>query len=340
MAHIKIFFFLLSLMIGIGAIVYTILVKRAFERPFLKPFLLFLVFNNIINLMNLTSEYGCANLLGFCHAYLYKAFPLILGPVARLAQFGILFALVGMIWGLRERPLPKGVKIGFVSATVLLSLSYTLFGVLYPRGFPVRWLFRGQRVVFMLGVYLSLGLLFFLFVSARKSGKTPSSHAVQAFAVFYLAAYMVFLLSYRLPLDVQFVPNVVTLLAFNVYPFFWFKRWFFPSLSEEEGREPDALALDRLCRDAGLTPRECELANLILKGQSNAEIAKALFLSPHTVKNHITNLFYKAGVKNRMQLLQRFRSARARLGRDFALAGGLKGRESMPDREIPAVRSH
>jgi DNA-binding CsgD family transcriptional regulator len=52
----------------------------------------------------------------------------------------------------------------------------------------------------------------------------------------------------------------------------------------------------------GLTPRECEIVKLILLGKSNSEIAEKYFISPKTVKTHITNIYQKAGVKNRIEL--------------------------------------
>jgi DNA-binding CsgD family transcriptional regulator len=51
--------------------------------------------------------------------------------------------------------------------------------------------------------------------------------------------------------------------------------------------------------------RERELLPLLLEGLSNEEIAKRLFISHHTVKNHVTAIFRKAGVANRYELLAR-----------------------------------
>lgn len=52
----------------------------------------------------------------------------------------------------------------------------------------------------------------------------------------------------------------------------------------------------------GLTPREMEVVTAIVAGYSNKEIAHKFTLSEQTVKHHITNIFDKLGVSNRMEL--------------------------------------
>ncbi|CAM3391553.1 LuxR C-terminal-related transcriptional regulator [Marinicrinis lubricantis] len=52
-----------------------------------------------------------------------------------------------------------------------------------------------------------------------------------------------------------------------------------------------------------ITNREKEVLQLIMEGLSNRDIAAALFISEHTVKNHISNLFHKLGVTDRTQLM-------------------------------------
>jgi DNA-binding NarL/FixJ family response regulator len=50
-----------------------------------------------------------------------------------------------------------------------------------------------------------------------------------------------------------------------------------------------------------LTEREVEVLNLLAKGLSNEDIAKQLFLSQGTVRNHITSIVAKLGVSDRTQ---------------------------------------
>ncbi len=50
-----------------------------------------------------------------------------------------------------------------------------------------------------------------------------------------------------------------------------------------------------------LTPREKEILAMVAKGMSNEQIAERLFISSHTVRTHLYNLFKKIGVPNRIQ---------------------------------------
>ncbi|MBE3563537.1 MAG: helix-turn-helix transcriptional regulator [Hydrogenibacillus schlegelii] len=52
-----------------------------------------------------------------------------------------------------------------------------------------------------------------------------------------------------------------------------------------------------------LTQREKEVLLELSLGKRNREIAETLFISEHTVKNHISNIFTKLGVSDRVQLL-------------------------------------
>jgi DNA-binding NarL/FixJ family response regulator len=58
-----------------------------------------------------------------------------------------------------------------------------------------------------------------------------------------------------------------------------------------------------------LTGREREILDLIARGETNAEIVQRLVLSPHTVRNHISNIFSKLQVADRAEAILRAKDA-------------------------------
>jgi len=74
----------------------------------------------------------------------------------------------------------------------------------------------------------------------------------------------------------------------------------FSRLSSIKSHEPDALV-------DPLSSRELEVLKLVSTGASNKEIAQALVIAEGTVKNHLTNIFSKMGVRERMQAVLKAR---------------------------------
>lgn len=81
------------------------------------------------------------------------------------------------------------------------------------------------------------------------------------------------------------------------------KSYIQPSLSEllvkefnsKEDKDKTSSLVDKL------TKREYEVLTLIAEGLNNREIAEKLFISEKTVKNHVSNIFKKLDVSDRVQ---------------------------------------
>jgi len=62
-----------------------------------------------------------------------------------------------------------------------------------------------------------------------------------------------------------------------------------------------ALSLSEHMRRNSLTVRELEVLGMVARGLSNKEVASALRLSSHTVRNHLMNIMDKMGVSDRTE---------------------------------------
>jgi DNA-binding CsgD family transcriptional regulator len=60
-------------------------------------------------------------------------------------------------------------------------------------------------------------------------------------------------------------------------------------------------------RSLGLTRRECEILEMLASGRSNKEMARALDISPNTVKTHLARVYGKLEVQRRVQAIEKAR---------------------------------
>ncbi len=110
-------------------------------------------------------------------------------------------------------------------------------------------------------------------------------------------------------------------LGLTVIPPFW-KTWWFLLIAAAFVATGAALAvgawkkirsvpptlgddLEAVIGTYGLTEREQEILRLVLRGARNRDIEKTLFISSSTVRNHISNIYRKLGVRSRLELINR-----------------------------------
>ncbi|HEX8192134.1 MAG TPA: LuxR C-terminal-related transcriptional regulator [Allosphingosinicella sp.] len=60
-------------------------------------------------------------------------------------------------------------------------------------------------------------------------------------------------------------------------------------------------------RSLGLTPRECEILARLASGESVKEMARALGISPNTVKTHLARVYEKLETPKRIQAVEKAR---------------------------------
>ncbi|WHT47370.1 EAL domain-containing protein [Sporosarcina thermotolerans] len=74
-------------------------------------------------------------------------------------------------------------------------------------------------------------------------------------------------------------------------------------MNQERFENPIPFALEKLKKKHSISTRELEVFDLLLDGLGNKEISQKLFISEHTVKNHVTRIFQKLNVTDRAQAM-------------------------------------
>ncbi len=100
-----------------------------------------------------------------------------------------------------------------------------------------------------------------------------------------------------------------------------FVSFFFRARTKASLRVKSGGAFAACAANQGVTAREAEIIRLLLEGKDNRRITEELFISDHTVKNHIHNIYRKLGIRNRIQLVRRFQAALEEPGRPADGAG-------------------
>jgi DNA-binding NarL/FixJ family response regulator len=106
----------------------------------------------------------------------------------------------------------------------------------------------------------------------------------------------------RNDIDPRLLPSIVVAIQQGEL---WIRRTLTPRLLDELGARIRADSEGRraaMARLADLTRREREIAQLIGNGESNKQIARELTITESTVKAHLTEIFRKVGITDRLKL--------------------------------------
>jgi DNA-binding CsgD family transcriptional regulator len=142
-----------------------------------------------------------------------------------------------------------------------------------------------------------IGWLFVL--KAPKNGQRSVSNFGLFFTVWYAAQFAI---DFAFNPAAAYYANSVLLLPVSAIPLLWLKCGVLREMGKSRSEESGDLA-GRLLKNYNISPREEEIIHLILQGKSNKEIQATLFISHHTVKNHVYNIYQKMNVKSRIQLM-------------------------------------
>ncbi len=85
---------------------------------------------------------------------------------------------------------------------------------------------------------------------------------------------------------------------------------------EQPVRRPFREALEQVAQEAGLTPTETTVFNLIARGHNAESVRQELTVSINTAKTHIRNIYAKLNVHSQQELLERVEQAKKELSEE------------------------
>ena len=318
MEHLVLFGIFINLIIGTWAVVYLYQKHKYYAVSFLQPIVHYTVFYNL----------GVLSL--FIYFYLEINLPENLlqngSPVYRdigflfisLFEIGLVYSMFRIYLRFRERELWPGVRKGVILAVVILILSYGVRVLLPQQSAFYKWLNVIHTGIWDNFMVFEIPILIAMLIHRKRSQDRRRRKINNAFALFYLSRYMILLIIIvfgliispnvlffvtGIPRPIKLIIGLLIFMSFNIIPIVWFKHFFLEYAESMLKIIEDRGVLSAIYEKYNISKREKEILKLVLDGKSNKEIEDTLFISYHTVKNHIYSLYQKLGINNRYQLI-------------------------------------
>lgn len=174
---------------------------------------------------------------------------------------------------------------------------------------------------FIFDITLMVISIFFIFYGILKMhGKKQKKWVI--FLSFLLAVYMVYITNWDIISCKDEVPNSILFSSFDpshiLYVVMCISTLYMVVRKDSLRSDyymPEILGItdehekrwELIAKKYKLTSRELELLTAVYRGLSNPDIAKKLYISESTVKQHLSHIYKKTNVKNRYELIQKIR---------------------------------
>jgi DNA-binding CsgD family transcriptional regulator len=296
---------LVSLAAGLLCIVLGYRLQRRYPLGFLPPYFLFLASSVVYGLFNWTGISWIAEILTPTSAETVK-----IGLVFATLAFPFLILRVMFLFETVLAWLRISKKGAYRAGIAVFSVALFIPFAVSALNYFARGDIRSLRPMYWIGTAALAAQYLALFCGLLARGAKidrAGFKALRMFSGISLVCFSVYVVLSYPGYEAEWIRSILPALYFLVLlpPLLYIRRFLtkhapdFGEIREAKGK------LARLGELFDLTPREREVADFLVLGKSYKEIADALFISPHTVKNTTSRIYEKAGVRTRGQLAGR-----------------------------------
>jgi DNA-binding CsgD family transcriptional regulator len=307
MEHLQIFSYIVILITAGAAIAYIAITDLGHRFPFLRPLMFFVLFWNLKTLVYLFIYYYQINLSAeeavFEQTFLFNA-----GNTHNvLLFFFATFAMIHAIRKLDDLVFPASLRLVLSCVAVLSVLLYGARILDTVQDSSRSWLRDAGIPGYFVWTYYGINMFFlaWLLIRSRDEDRLYKKRINRSFGAFYLLLFGGLISTNFLTMPWHMIGILTGKVLMNLFPIIWIRKYLL-----KYGRSVpltlDGSQLKAIAGEHGITPRELEIVELILKGRSNKQIADHLCIAHHTVKNHLYRLYQKMGVETRHELVTFF----------------------------------
>lgn len=307
MSNFSVVFYIIALFIGCLTVYLAHRLKGTYRWGYLTSYLYFLIAFNVMSFLNHVGRYlGVSLLINSPEETLILVryiFAFLAFPFVALSIY-LFFAFASDLTDRKIPPLFNRL-FGASLAVMFLVLLLLLRNYFYTR--DEKTLFFFFQGINILSIICFLLIPSYILLKTNSLSDIHQKKVARFFGIIYLLCFgSASLITSRLVLP-YFVPHTTLIMVFSffvvnlpplTYLILSLKKYPVES-SRLFSQNSD---LENFFVVHKISNREKEIIQLILEGMSNADIEEKLYISPHTVKNHIYNIYQKLGVKNRVQI--------------------------------------
>jgi DNA-binding CsgD family transcriptional regulator len=310
MGIVELLFYFLWLGLSAGTVEISFRLFKRYRHKFLHYFFYYIIFYYIYGFLNFTGRLMVSGVFKGDPQTMHGASQVVAVMASPVLFVGLYFAL-RWIRQLLNRRVPRWLKIVYwiIQATVLAAFFYGVSLLIEEKSFdlagPILEALTTFELFFIFGILSQLYLLSGAISDAgRKRLVHMLSHLYFAgFGIMVIVGKFIRLPFYIYPDRLSLQILVTSMFFFlNIPPLFYLMVFLRKGHGEWGILPPSPDRVAFFCKKYHITGREWEIVERIVKGKTNNEISDELFISIKTVKNNVSNIYKKTGVKNRVQL--------------------------------------
>ncbi|MBN1273631.1 MAG: helix-turn-helix transcriptional regulator [Candidatus Aminicenantes bacterium] len=314
MEHIGLLGVLINLIVALWVAFFIHQIRKNYTYPFLQPLVHYCVIYALLIFTGLIMLYGTFNLPEDSSL---RNIPLLNEGtflLVTLLEIGLVYSMFRVYLGFKDRDFSEWTKRWLGAGLVFFIISFGIKTVLH-QGSLKRMLNVFYKMVFDNFIVFEILALILIVFSGKRERDRKKGALKSSFGWFFLMRYIGLTLFFIvfvviisnaediIPRAVRYPLALACVFIFSLVPYLWihfpFRKYAESMLTIVEDRE----VLDSIFTKFDISRREQDILKMILDGKSNKQIEEALFISYHTVKNHVYNLYQKLGVKNRYELV-------------------------------------
>lgn len=225
----------------------------------------------------------------------------------------VIYLYISISLSFRDRSFSK-IQKKWIFLIAILIFAFFIYGTCYLNKNIIFSRFEDAFIFIVrfnsyLKIALLVGFCFFWDDHIKKETKKLSISFSLLLAFPYVIFSIVLFTNHLYFLPFSYKNVFYTTLPYSIFlvvMYIWIKYLFLPyaqSLSKLIGQSSN---FDYIFKKYNISQREKIIIELIIDGKSNNEIKESLFISYHTVKNHLSNIYRKLNISNRHELIHLF----------------------------------